>query len=529
MRKYLFTLLVIVSFVQLNAQFAFQNIAAKKIPVVPVTYNFIYRGVLQKFIVPNKVTSIQINSIGAKGGIGGGGQIGGAGANITTTLNVTPGQVLYIVVGGYPGQSANAKYGFGGNGGVSNVANYYGGAGGGLSGVFTSSIPAIANALVVAGGGGGGAGHATGTDYTGGSAGNNTIGTSNDGNEAPIPKANYVTSGRTQVGYAATTSAPGNGGYAFDDFANNSGADGNGINGGAGGGTGNWLGGGGGGAGYYGGGGGAGGGDANGGGAGGATYSTSGISSFGTANATGDGSVSIKCMYNSNLVFQLDASNSLSYSNASSTTWKDLIGTNNATLYGSSFSSPSIGLTFNGTSSQYGIIPSVSGVTDFTNTQKYSVEVWFNPSNGQVNSGEAELLEKWNKNNESKYPFTIRYNEGTSTMLAACYDGTSFAYTSANGFPVNTWKQLVAVFDFVSKTLTLYRDGTSVGSASLVGINQVSNTSPICIASRLASTGAAQSNIMFKGTIGIIRMYNTALTSAQVLQNFNANKTRFGL
>jgi hypothetical protein len=34
---------------------------------------------------------------------------------------------------------------------------------------------------------------------------------------------------------------------------------------------------------------------------------------------------------------------------------------------------------------------------------------------------------------------------------------------------------------------------------------------------------------MFKGSIGIVRIYNTALTSAQVLQNYNANKSRYGL
>ena len=196
------------------------NLSIRK-PVIPNTYNFTYKGEIQTFIVPNRVTSIQVNAIGAKGGTGANGQAGGAGANITTTLNVTPGQTLYIVVGGFPGQSATAKYGFGGNGGVTNIATYYGGAGGGLSGVFTSITPTNANALVVAGGGGGGAGHGTGTDYTGGNAGNSLAGTGNDGNEPPSPKTNYVTNGRAQIGYGATLSAPGNGGNAFDDYANN--------------------------------------------------------------------------------------------------------------------------------------------------------------------------------------------------------------------------------------------------------------------------------------------------------------------
>ncbi len=510
-----------------NPQVIARNFALRK-PLGINTQTFSYTGAIQQFIVPNRVTAIQVNAIGAKGGTGARGQVGGAGANITTTLNVTPGQVLYVVVGGHPGQSATAKYGFGGNGGS---GTNYGGAGGGLSGVFTSLAPAIINALVVAGGGGGGTGNPTGNDYTGGNAGNTSSGSSSNGNEPSGYLSAYITNGRYQYGYAATNSTAGLAGEPYDSAPGIRGSDGSDISGGNGGtdgGVGSWNGAGGGGAGYYGGGGGAGGGAACGGGAGGATKSTVVVTTYGTANSTGDGSLTITCIVNSGLAFHLDANNSNSYSGTGATVWNDLIGSNNVTLYNSPTFSSSLGVTFNGTD-QYGSIPSVSGVTDFTNSQKYSIEVWFKPSNGQVNNGEAELLEKWNKYNESKYPFTIRYNESASSMMVACYDGSNFPSQSITGFPVNTWKQIVAVFDFQAKTLTLYRDGANSVSRSLTGIGQVSNTSPIAIASRLNSSGGAQSSIMFKGTIGIIRTYKIALTSDQVLQNFNANRTRFGL
>lgn len=511
--------------IALNAQVVARNLALRK-PLAINTQTFSYTGAIQQFIVPNRVTAIQVNAIGAKGGTGARGQVGGSGANITSSINVTPGQILYIVVGGYPGQSAIPKFGFAGNGGS---ATNFGGAGGGLSGVFSTSNPAITNALIIAGGGGGGSGNSTGSDYTGGNAGNNITGSSSNGNEPTSAQTNYVKNGRYQYGYAATNSDAGLGGEPFDPGT--AGGNGSDINGGTGGtdvGISGWSGGGGGGAGWYGGGGGTGGGAANGGGAGGATKSITNLNTYGTMNTIGDGSVSITCISNSGLVFNLDANNSNSYSGTAPSVWNDLIGSNNATLYNSPTFSSSLGITFNGTD-QYGSIPSVSGVTDFTNSQKYSIEVWFKPSNGQVNNGEAELLEKWNKNNESKYPFTIRYNESTSSMMVACYDGSNFPGQSITGFPVNTWKQIVAVFDFQSKTLTLYRDGSNSVSRSLTGIGQVSNTSPIAIASRLNTGSGAVSAIMFKGTIGIIRTYNIALTSDQVLQNFNANRTRFGL
>jgi hypothetical protein len=168
----------------------------------------------------------------------------------------------------------------------------------------------------------------------------------------------------------------------------------------------------------------------------------------------------------------------------------------------------------------------VNGVSNFTNTQQYSIEIWFNPSNGQVNAGEAELLEKWDRFNEPRYPYTIRFNEGLSSMLVAVYDG-NFTSVSLTGFSVNTWVQLAAVFDFVGDTLTVYRNGVSGGTVSLVGVGNISNTSPVAIATRLNTSGGSNSGIMFKGTVGIIRMYSTSLTSAQVLQNYNADKSKY--
>ena len=229
------------------------------------------------------------------------------------------------------------------------------------------------------------------------------------------------------------------------------------------------------------------------------------------------------------LVLNLDAANIKSYQGTGST-WSDLSSSlNHATISQSPTYNAGIGLTFNG-STQYGRIPSVAGVTDFTNTQKYSIEVWFNPSNGQANNAEAELLEKWNYSGEAKYPFTIRFNESGSSMMVACYDGSSnYPSLVASGFPVNTWVQLVAVFDFVSNTLTIYRNGVSVASRSLTGINQVSNSGPVGIAGRIPQGAATGVQVPFKGTIGIIRFYNKSLTSAEILQNFNTYKTRYGL
>ncbi|MCZ2487191.1 fibrinogen-like YCDxxxxGGGW domain-containing protein [Aquirufa antheringensis] len=512
MKKIFASFLVLISFT-LPAQLMVKNLALRK-PVIPNTYVFPYKGEIQQFVVPNRVTSIQVNAIGAKGGTGARGQVGGAGANITTTLNVNPGQILYIVVGGFPGQSATAKYGFGGNGGS---GTNYGGAGGGLSGVFTASSPANANALVIAGGGGGGAGISTGSDYTGGNAGNNINGTSSNGNQ-PVNSA-YVTNGKYQNGYAATTSAPGLGGEPFDVVTGTRPGNGSGISGGTGGtdgGVSTWNGGGGAGGGFYGGGGGAGGGSATGGGAGGSTKTTSGHNSFGIPNTTGDGSVSITCLTNSSLVLHLDAGNPASYS-GTGTTWNDLSGNeSHVTLTNTTFNSANGGsIAFNGTSSY----------ADFTanigSTNVITVEMWVKTNSLRTPGGGMyfgfDSYDVWTRNGN------IGYNTGNSDLY-----GISSSQVDYLGILEN-WRHLV----FVMKAGSFASNKIYI-NGSLQSLSQQISGYSFLTANATFNSGAGRIsswrndlNWLLNLNVASFKIYNRELTPQEIINNFNSSSTRF--
>ncbi len=511
MKKIIYIVFIIFSFFHLNAQLASLNMAIKK-PVIPNTYSFSYTGAIQQFIVPNRVTSIQVNAIGAKGGTGARGQTGGAGANITTNLNVTPGQILYIVVGGFPGQSATAKYGFGGNGGS---GTNYGGAGGGLSGVFTSSSPANANALVIAGGGGGGAGISTGSDYTGGNAGNNINGASSNGNQ-PVNPA-LIVNGKYQNGYAATTTAAGLAGEPFDTGVGIRGGDGTGLTGGSGGadaGNAAWNGGGGAGAGFFGGGGGAGGGSATGGGSGGSTKSNSGFSTFGTPNATGDGSVSITCLTNSSLVLHLDAGNPASYS-GSGTTWNDLSGNgSNVTLVSTTYNAASGGsIVFNGTSAYANFNANIG------NTNVVTVEMWVKTNSLNANTGAMYfgfgLYDVW----------TYNGNIGYNTSAGDQY-GITNARANTLGIE-GAWKHLVFIMNAGSKTNNkIYVNGTSETLAQLAGTFGSVNSNFNSGAGRISSW-RNDFNWLMNLNVASFKIYNRELSAQEIINNFNSTKQRF--
>ena len=217
---------------------------------------------------------------------------------------------------------------------------------------------------------------------------------------------------------------------------------------------------------------------------------------------------------------------SLLPSNATSnTTWSTSTGTFSATMTGSP-SYNSLGYTFNGTN-QYGRIPSSAGITDFTNIDSYTVEVWFKPSSGQPNTT-TTILEKWNLGDIMRYPYTFRYTESTGGVYIAVYDGSNNPLASSNGFSVNTWHQVVGVFNFTTDVMSIYKNGNLSATASLVGVNQVSNTSPVGIAHRISVDGLS-AEFMYKGSIGIVRIYNSALSASDVSKNFEANRNLYGI
>ena len=508
MRSRIFLFFLFCLSFQVRAQLNLQSLAVKK-PRVPDTYTFAYTGAIQQFVVPNRVTSIQVAAIGARGGTGARGQVGGAGANITTSLNVTPGQILWIVVGGFPGQSATAAYGFGGNGGS---GTNFGGAGGGLSGVFTSSTPAVANAMIVAGGGGGGSGNATGTNFTGGNAGNNLSGSSSNGNEEnPAP---YVVNGRSQFGYAASNSSAGLGGEPYDVVPGTRGGNGSDISGGVGGTTGGvstWNGGGGGGAGFYGGGAGAGGGAACGGGAGGATKSSTNLNSYGPMNNTGNGSVSITCFSNSGLVLHLDAGNPASYP-GSGTTWNDLSGNgSHVTLTSTTYNAASGGsIAFNGTSSYADFNANIG------NTNVVTVDMWV-----RTNSIANGMYFGFNIYDALVIDGSIGFNTANSDQY-----GMTSSKVRELGIE-GAWRHLVFVMYSGSKTNNkIYVNGESQALTQILNSFNSTNATFNSGAGRISSWRFGLTWLM-NLNVASFKIYNRELSAQEITNNYRAYQSKY--
>lgn len=128
----------------------------------PGSQTFGYTGGEQTLVVPAGVASVHVIAVGGRGGEAfTGGGAGGAAAEVEGDLSVTPGETLYVEVGG-SGQSELEGGGGGFNGGGSGAPIPFGaGGGGGATDVRTAPSAAGLSPdprLLVAGGGGGGGG-----------------------------------------------------------------------------------------------------------------------------------------------------------------------------------------------------------------------------------------------------------------------------------------------------------------------------------------------------------------------------------
>lgn len=201
--------------------------------------------------------------------------------------------------------------------------------------------------------------------------------------------------------------------------------------------------------------------------------------------------------------------------------WIDLSGFNNsATVVSASYNNINGGtLVSDGTNPFANIVPSDTLV----NSSSFSVEAWVKRANtGSIHGILSDLQFGW-------WTFYIDSNDKLTMNLIAT-SGSGFLYNggvSSRTIGTN-WTHVACVLNMQSG-LKLYIDGQVAYSNSngtpmyLVS----SNRGPQFIGE--ARLGAATTSNVFSGSIASIRLYKTALSDIEILQNFNSQRSRFGI
>lgn len=108
-------------------------------------------------------------------------------------------------------------------------------------------------------------------------------------------------------------------------------------------------------------------------------------------------------------------------------------------------------------------------------------------------------------------------------------DIITIRFTSRNVINFNVtythdvWINWLAVVDKPNNTIILYKNGEQID----ISTNAISTGGIGTLNSAIGEF--SNSTNKFKGTIGPVYYYAKALTAAEILQNYNAQKTRFGL
>lgn len=219
----------------------------------------------------------------------------------------------------------------------------------------------------------------------------------------------------------------------------------------------------------------------------------------------------------SNLVAYYDPSNTASYP-GTGTTINSLASTNLAgTMSNITFTDPYF--TYNGTSSQVSIADNAllePGTGDWT------IEVWINQTSS---TGSQVALGKFDPGGlAADVSYAVRVIGGQAR--ADFGNGTTAVNTANYALPLNTWTQLVYVFNNVANNnIITYVNGVQQATTTH-SFASILNTSTNLY---LGSYNNGEFAQWFNGRIGITRLYNSALTGAQVSQNYNANQGIYGL
>jgi len=217
------------------------------------------------------------------------------------------------------------------------------------------------------------------------------------------------------------------------------------------------------------------------------------------------------------LVLALDAANIRSYP-GSGTTWTDLSGRgNNGTLTnGPTYSSSNGGsIVFDGTNDYVDC-----GIVNLSSGTSLTLEVWVKP--GVTQYAYADILD-YDHGGGGGGGFVIQQNNlATNQYYFAYWNGTSYDVTST------TLNLGTSSFNHLAFT----KSGTSVlGYLNSQNTVNYTGSSVIGLSGRTLHIGrfVVGTGREFNGNIASVKIYNRALTAAEIQQNFNANRGRFGI
>ena len=216
------------------------------------------------------------------------------------------------------------------------------------------------------------------------------------------------------------------------------------------------------------------------------------------------------------LVLSLDAADKNSYP-GSGTTWSDLspYGNNGTLTNGPTFDSDDGGsIVFDGDNDYVTL-----GNDTNLELQNLSISAWFNLDTLEA---DIDFYSSAADNGTNGYRLGTT---GSTEIIWLVGDASGYTLKFSSGLSASTgeWKCVTATYD--SSNLRIYIDGLLNVTESAT--KTITHANPIVIGARGGDLGNNDNGI--DGKIAIVQVYNRALSAAEILQNYNAQRSRFGV
>ena len=228
----------------------------------------------------------------------------------------------------------------------------------------------------------------------------------------------------------------------------------------------------------------------------------------------------------SNLILNLDAGDSLSYP-GSGTTWTDTVGNKTFTLFNNpTYSSNNGGyLLFTPTSSQY-----AASSTSLSSLNEWTIEVWHYYTGNNDGTAPAILTEAVPGGTlllGSNVNFNLGSQDGVANSLqTGFFENGSWRVTpNYMALTANNWYLIVGTYD--GATLKLYVNNTLRQEKELNNPQQYGTPTSSNGGIRLMRRW--DNPDYWGGRLSVVRIYTGDILSTGVTQNYNAQKSRFGL
>jgi len=225
------------------------------------------------------------------------------------------------------------------------------------------------------------------------------------------------------------------------------------------------------------------------------------------------------------LVLHVDVGDPDSYP-GSGTTWSDLVGGFNGTLSnGPTYSSGNGGhILFDGSDdvSNHGNDSSLN----FNSSSPLTIQLWLNSDRDT----EYQILaSRFHQTSLIGWEFSLGPSNNRDEAFFVFRNSQSeqkSAYSNSLAYVPDTWVNVAITYDGSenASNITFYGDGVDVGNTVL----QNNTVNPAVSSTADLTLGARGTLSRLHGSLAAVKIYNRELSSAEILQNYNSTKSRYG-